>query len=748
MLNTSKPTPRINVLWIDGIKKSSLHKIWTLCSRVTCYFLIVLLTLLNSRLSFSLGTEKFNKQSENCGACHGDIIKKWRISHHAYSIQKANLSTVLADFNNVKAQHYGQEAYFTRKHDQFFAHVSYKKNNKITQKKTYPILYTFGFKPLQQYLVETKGGRLQVLPFAWDSRTEEQGGQKWMHLYPDEEIAPNDRFHWLQPLQNWNGMCADCHSDGFKRNYNLDSKEFMSQYDELNVSCTSCHDNLNNNHSRKVTKDKTSYKGDWIRSKNSDTARWQGTPRKNNMDMCYSCHALRTPITDGFSSEKSFLDQFSPSFPSPPLYYADGQIREEVYVFGSFLQSKMHRAGVTCLDCHDAHTYEIKKEGNALCLQCHSASTFDTNNHHKQNSDGAQCVNCHMPSKIYMNVDQRRDHSFRIPEPMLSKEFGVPNACQSCHKAQGEDWILEKSRQLFPNKERLNTNVLTFIATMGGFSHDLEKLLTVARSNELVPIKRAALIERIPSLTLTLEGKKLSAFLSSSNAFIRLAAVRASSVLHPSDKRHYLAPLLTDKFRSIRVATAEQLLDVLLPADQLIAFENAFVELSEAAQQSHWRGEGLMNDGLRYARMQEIDKAINSYSNAIEIDPYFEPPYVNLSDLYRSIGQPEKSEEIYKKGLSNLPTSALLNYSFGLYWIRRKQLEKAIVRLKTAVDLAPQNSQFAYMYYLSLFTADNKSYAFCDLNKNLKNYGDDQNLVELLRSFSTSYKSSLKECNN
>ncbi len=227
--------------------------------------------------------------------------------------------------------------------------------------------------------METKAGGYQVLPFAWDSRVKDQGGQRWYHNYQNEEIKPADRLHWRQPLQNWNGMCADCHSDGLKRNYDLDKNQFSSTFTNINVGCLSCHGEMSETHiSQQQTKQQTKQsstvatkQGAWHRTAGQNTAKWQGEKRDNSfMDQCFTCHALRAPLTDGIDPKKPFLDQFSPQLIQAPNYHVGGQIKEEVYVYGSFLQSKMYANGVNCIDCHDQHTMKIKIPGNGLCLPC------------------------------------------------------------------------------------------------------------------------------------------------------------------------------------------------------------------------------------------------------------------------------------------------------------------------------------------------------------------------------------------
>ena len=147
-----------------------------------------------------------------------------------------------------------------------------------------------------------------------------------------------------------------------------------------------------------------------------------------------------------------FLDAYLPALLEPGLYHSDGQIDGEVYEYGSFLQSRMHAASVTCSDCHDPHSLKLRAEGNALCAQCHLPERFDLSAHHNHEpgSAGAQCVNCHMPTKTYMVVDARRDHSIRVPRPDLSISLGTPNACTPCHADRPAQWAAEAVAGWYP----------------------------------------------------------------------------------------------------------------------------------------------------------------------------------------------------------------------------------------------------------------------------------------------------------
>ena len=315
----------------------------------------------------------------------------------------------------------------------------------------YPIKYTFGWAPLQQYLIEFPGGRLQCLGIAWDNRPAEQGGRRWFHLYPDEKIDHKNRLHWTGRDQNWNYQCAECHSTDLQKHYNLETDSFKTTWAEIDVACEACHGPgarhvaLAKGQSGGQTATRDSGTGLLVDLKDRDGGAWiidsgTGVPSRRSVprtshtkiEMCARCHSRRGQIHAEYSHGNTLGNTHRLSRLEEPLYHSDGQIKEEVYVYGSFIQSSMYRAGVTCTDCHDAHSLRLKAEGNLLCAQCHQAQRYDTVDHHRHpiGSAGATCIACHMPQQAYMVIDDRADHSIRVPRPDLSLKLGTPQRLQ------------------------------------------------------------------------------------------------------------------------------------------------------------------------------------------------------------------------------------------------------------------------------------------------------------------------------
>ena len=391
--------------------------------------------------------------SSVCVGCHAAQGAQWQGSHHAQSMQVANAQTVLGDFNDVRFEHQGQTTRFYRRDDGYWVQTE----GADGQSAPFRISHTFGVFPLQQYLIRFDDGRLQALGIAWDARPRTQGGQRWFALYP-QRIAPGDPLHWTGRDQNWNFMCASCHSTGVQRRYDGARNRFDTRWAEIDVACESCH-GPGDRHvvlaragraakgagSGLVTRFDATARQVWRRTSveqstaapASDTA-----AAKREEEVCYPCHARRQELVATPTPGAAFLDQYLPLTLEAGLYQADGQLQDEVFEYGSFQQSKMHAAGVTCTACHEPHSLRLRAVGNVLCTQCHQADRYDQSSHHHHRPDaaGAACVSCHMPSRTYMGVHVRHDHSLRIPRPDLSLAAGTGNACNQCHHDHDAAW--------------------------------------------------------------------------------------------------------------------------------------------------------------------------------------------------------------------------------------------------------------------------------------------------------------------
>ncbi len=693
-------------------------------------FLMALSTLLVScEGQNKFGTAQINSE-QKCQDCHLEQTREWANSDHGKAVQHANANTVLGNFENQTISVNGVTSSFFKKGDAFWVNTE----SKDGRLKDFRIEYTFGVQPLQQYLVKMDNGKYQVLPLSWDSRSDEQGGQRWFHIYGDDLVRPTDRLHWTQPLQNWNGMCADCHSSGLKRNYDVNRDTFSTHWDSINVGCKSCHIVAAGHEDKEheVKQDK-SQNGNWAFAENASIAHWVGengqSRDQSQIETCAACHSRRTPLTDGFDAGGKFLDSFSPALVLPPDYFPDGKVRDENYVWGSFLQSKMYQYGVICSDCHNPHTLGTKAPDNALCAACHKAEVFDTPGHtrHEVGSEAALCVNCHMGERTYMQVDKRRDHSFRVPRPGLGHQIGAPDVCTACHSDKTQIWAQDNIDTWFGTTDAVPLHfglvVDRVLNGKSGAEHDLKTLLTDDNVPAIIKASLYALLSYYPN------GDSLAYLqtgLNSKETLHRIGALKAYEIIPLTRRVEMLLPLLSDPRRAARVEAVR----ALAGAGQ--EHKQAERELLMAEQVSAWRGEGRANLAEFYRSRRENQEAIKHYLASLDIDPYFGASFVNLADIYRELGDDPRGMDVLKAGLTGQADDADLNFSMALNLIRQKRPKDALFYLKNANENAPANAHYAYVRAVALNDMGHVGQALSVLETAVKHAPQNANLNYML----------------
>ncbi|MEZ9070353.1 multiheme c-type cytochrome [Vibrio splendidus] len=677
--------------------------------------------------------------SEACVDCHSAEVEAWQGSHHDMAMKHATDESVLGDFNDQTVTHKGKPNRFFRKGDDFWVNIEGPNG----QFKDYKISYTFAFEPLQQYMVEFEDGRVQLIPFAWDSRTEGEGGQRWFNLYPD--TTNTDEFYWTNSGQNWNFMCADCHSTNLEKNYDSASNTYNTTWSEINVGCEACHGPASEHVKQAQLAKANGVKDDpvsahygfdrdlsksvkeWVYQEGNSTLQPKDIIHTNQVQTCAQCHSRRTQLNEtGDHVNGSFFDKYRLSLITPELYHNDGQIYDEDYVYGSFLQSAMAEKGVTCTNCHDPHTAELKIAEEAVCSQCHIASEYTPEKHtfHEANTEASQCTTCHMPETTYMEVDPRRDHSWHIPRPDISQHIKTPNVCTSCHEDQTDQWADKQIGKWFPDSKYRNQQhfSVAFYADSIGHRGAEDALAYSAQDSSLSNIIRASSLERLGGNTGKNTLISLARAVKHDDEMIRLGVVQGSSGFPFTDRWQILEPLLEDPVLSIRSETAGALARNWgemnpLQKDQI---KPALQEYIEIQQFNADRGFGRTNLGNVCRDLGQHDKAIEFYLGAIEIEPYFENSYANLADLYRALGDEPKALATLKQGIQAQPKSSVLPYSTGLSLLRVKDYQQATDYLKQAAETAQTDPQYWYVYGLALEKSDvlaasqslNKAYQF------------------------------------
>lgn len=686
---------------------------------------------------------------EVCASCHADETELWEDSHHDLSMQPASNETILGDFSGVTITQFGITSTFLEQNSQFI--VQTEGPDGILQ--DYPVVYTFGVDPLQQYLVEFPGGRLQALSLAWDSRSADAGGQRWFHLYPDEQIAPDDPLHWTSPNQNWNYMCAECHSTNIDKNFRLAENRYETTWAEVDVSCESCHGPA----SAHVSWARALSDGELRREipssgltlslKDKPPAAWvfdmeagvaERTPPRDSrieIETCARCHSRRSALTDEYVYGRPLMDSHRPALLDSSLYHPDGQVLDEVYVYGSFLQSKMFAAGVTCSDCHDPHSLKVRGTGNAICAGCHLPAKFDVPSHHfhKVDSPGARCVECHMPATQYMVVDPRRDHSIRIPRPDLSISLATPNACNICHADQSNQWSTDAIEGWYGPDHTPAPHFGTAIhAGRQGLPGAAEALRRLADNPVIPPIVRAtafSLLER----NFTPESLFVSRrALTDPDPLVRAAAVSTLGLVQTEARSELVVPLLTDPVRAVRLEAARVLAGV--PLDRLsdsqrVTLTRTLEEYRVSQLTNADRAETHLNLGVLAVQLGRYDDAEGAYRTALRIDSGFVAAHLNLADLYRQQGREAEGEKVLRDALAVTEEPAHVEHSLGLLLVRQGRLPEALQALRSAAERRPDLSRYVYVYGVALQSSGNVPGALEVLSTAHERHPEDRDLL-------------------
>jgi tetratricopeptide (TPR) repeat protein len=660
--------------------------------------------------------------SAQCASCHAQQHAAWKGSDHDLAMQVATADSVLGNFASAKFMYAAITSTFSRRDGKFFVNTD-GPDGKLGN---FEIKYTFGVRPLQQYLIELPGGRMQALGIAWDSRPKAQGGQRWFHLYPGQGLKAGDPLHWTGIQQNWNFQCAECHSTDLRKNFDAASGTFNTKWKEINVACEACH-GPGSNHLSWARKEgawqSIAAKGLAIALDERRGVSWapvaetgnskRSAPRQTSreIDTCARCHARASRISDDYVHGKPPQDTHRLALLEDNLYWNDGQMRDEVYNWGSFVQSRMHAQGVTCSDCHDPHSLKLRAPANAVCALCHLPAKFDTasHTHHAAGSQGASCAACHMPTTTYMGVDARHDHSLRIPRPDVSVQLGTPNACTRCHSKQSAQWAADAIGKWTGKPPASYQNFgAAMLAGSTAAPGARGKLLALIEDKSQPAIVRASALARLGRLLTPATTDTVVRELNDTDSVVRLAAVEALANTDPPTRQRYLARMLADPVRLVRISAARALVgapESRLTEGERAAFTKALAEYVAAQTYIADRPEGRTNLANLEAERGNAATAIAEYRKAIALDPTFVAAYANLADLHRARGAEADATAVLREGLARNPRAAELHHALGLAQVRQKATADSLRSFKLAADLAPNNARFAYVYAVALNSA-------------------------------------------
>jgi predicted CXXCH cytochrome family protein len=695
--------------------------------------------------------------SETCAGCHKSEADRWHGSQHQLAMQHATEKSVLGDFSDATFDYYGVHSRFFRRDGKFLVETDGPEGKLAT----FEVKYTFGLDPLQQYLVEFPDGRVQALSLTWDSRRKDRGGQRWFHLYPNEAIGHDDPLHWTKLNQNWNFMCAECHSTGVRKNYDAVTDRFATTWAEISVGCEACH----GQGSRHVDwahrqqswwpfgKREDQAKGLLARFDERADITWLPDPRtgqpqrrigpailRREVETCGLCHARRGEFSEDWVPGWWLSDTHVVSPLARGLYHADGQMQDEVYNYGSFKQSRMFAAGVTCSDCHDPHSAKLAASGDNVCTQCHAAATYASaqHTHHEQAKESIGCASCHMPTRTYMVVDRRHDHSFRIPRPDISAKLGTPNACNDCHADKTAEWAAAAIEGWFgPGRKGFQNYAEAFHAAWSD-GRDAAAMLAAVASGGAPAFARASALTELATRVSRQNVELAQAALKDPDPMVRIGALDMLANVPPAQLWTLVAPLLTDPIRGVRIRTVSLLAPVPTasqPAADREPFEHAAAELVASHRLNADRPESRSALGSFFARRGLAADAEAEYKAALRLSPQFTPAAINLAELYRRLGRDADGEAVLRTAVTIAPTDAGALHALGLALVRLKRSDEALDLLRRAAEAEPERARYIYVYAVGLNTAGRGIEAVSVLRENLARHPNDRDTLQALITF-------------
>lgn len=624
----------------------------------------------------------------SCIECHEKEFQEWLGSDHDEAMMAANDTTVKGDFNDVTFHNQGIFNRFFKNDGKFMVNTQ----GPDGRYHDYEILYTFGIEPLQQYIVAFPRGRFQCLRIAWNTEK-----NKWFDLHPDMKLALQEWLHWTKGSMTWNTTCADCHSTNLHKNYFNEADSFHTTYTQIDVSCEACH-GPSKDHIDYVKSDEFDSTANYPALVHLDMITKSSSQQQ--VDDCARCHSRRVQFTKAYNHEGVFRDHYAPEILRDHIYFPDGQILDEDYVYSSFVQTKMYNNQVRCTNCHNPHTTKLKFEGNPLCLQCHEPRKYDVFEHHfhKDTEGGQDCINCHMDGRYYMVNDYRRDHSFRVPRPDLSVKYDVPNACNSCHSDKNARWAADWIVKWYgPEREKNYADVLCLGSTRS--EEAIPVLDTLIRSRTQPAIARATAVWYLGFIDNDQSNTVIIRSLADEDPTVRYTAIEAMQSFPPDIRYRYLAPLLQDSIRSVRVMALDALTDIPLASFSEDLRKIYLEVLPEYRSMLEMRADfpgGQLQLARYLERQGREDKAEKALLKAIFFDSLFNAARVNLAHLYHNEGNLQKAIDLYKLVVKIEPGYGPANYSLGLLYAENNQMEEAIQYLQKATEIEPGNSRIYY----------------------------------------------------
>ncbi|MBI2926189.1 MAG: tetratricopeptide repeat protein [Verrucomicrobia bacterium] len=650
--------------------------------------------------------------SDSCRDCHKEAYERWKNSNHALAERAVDATLDRSAFDPPRTFKHGSQSSEAR--------IAGERLEIVTtglggERKVFPVERVIGVHPLRQFLIAAPGGRYQVTELATDPVRGD-----WFDVFGEEDRQPGEWGHWTGRGMNWNTMCAACHNTRVLKSYEPATDTFNTHMAERGVGCEACHGpmaehvtwqrKLGSSRREEAHSDLKSQISN-LKSQNqillSSPAPKDPTIRRLDKDqmltVCGSCHARRAELTSDFKPGDHFFDHFLLTIPDETdVFYPDGQVREEDYEFTSFLGSRMHAAGVRCGDCHEPHSAKLSLKGNDLCLRCHSPPLQPApkiepvaHSHHAADSTGNRCVECHMPTTVYMQRHARHDHGFTIPDPLLTKQHGIPNACNRCHADRSVDWAIEAAEKWYGARmarpSRARAQVIA--QARDGNRATVEQLVKLAREEKISLWRAVAtgFLRHWPQEPTVVRA--LAERAADPDPLVRSLAARALdplAALPDEPVQSTLRRLREDPVRAVRIEAAWA--------------ARAKLDTNSVAGRDLWGylrhnadlPSALLQAGVFHSDRGQNEAALAFFQRAVSWDGGSAPLRHALALALSAQGKPDDAVRELEAACRLAPRDAEYRFQLGLALNEAGRLRGAIAALEEATKL---DLQFAKAWY-------------------------------------------------
>jgi predicted CXXCH cytochrome family protein len=623
---------------------------------------------------------------DTCIDCHEKAVNDWKKSDHAKANRPVSVLKDAAAFTGTREIKESGVTYRMVQEDRDF---KLRVISEDGSQEDYDLVGVIGNTPLRQYLAHLPGNRFQTISATYDVLNDE-----WVDVFAGENRMPGEWGHWAGQGMNWNSNCAYCHTTEYHKGYDFEQDIYESTWIQQGIACAECHNGLEEHLEAAKREDYTT-----------------GLERLDEVqtrDNCYTCHSRRDQLTsDAFQPGDRYDDHFSLTLPDQPgLYYPDGQILDEVFVQASFEMSRMRHAGITCMDCHNPHSLEriMPVETNTLCMSCHEAGVDEApiieplkHSFHAEGSTGNQCVECHMRQSVYMQVDWRADHGFHSPDPLMTKELGIPNACSQCHEDETVDWAVEHAEAWYGEKLAARPDRARARAVSKAYAYDpagLPELLELTKTED-IPAWQAIYTGLIANYLPNAEAEAyLRSQLNNESSLVRVRATNA--LMRLEDGTEALIDQLKDERRSVRIAASRGL----AAHHEEIVSPIAAQEWNEYLDFNADRPQSLLMRANKAAKEGRPDDVLMYVKRVVKYDSINPDVYHQVAILLSSAGLNKEARTQLFNGWEYAPKDPRFPYSLGLLAAENNDLESAASYLEEAVALAPD--YYRAWYNLSL----------------------------------------------